>query len=101
MGKGLPLEPDLTCAPRATHPGARVQINEVPEAVVLAARMTVTVQIDPQFQTGNLNDRQCGAEKDVAALGQMDHKEMSACGIEGRSDHYGTCHLIDVERTVM
>jgi len=29
----------------------RVHIDEVPEGVVLAAGMTATVQIDPQFQT--------------------------------------------------
>jgi RND family efflux transporter MFP subunit len=51
-GQGLAnVNPIFTWVRLAQRIPVRVHIDEVPEGVVLAAGMTATVQIDPQFQT--------------------------------------------------
>jgi multidrug resistance efflux pump len=51
-GQGLAnVNPIFTRVRLAQRIPVRVHIDQVPESVVLAAGMTTTVQIDPQFET--------------------------------------------------
>ena len=51
-GQGLTnVNPIFTWVRLAQRIPVRIHIDEVPEGVVLAAGMTATVQINPQFQT--------------------------------------------------
>ena len=51
-GQGLAnVNPIFTWVRLAQRIPVRIHIDEVPEGVVLAAGMTATVQINPQFQT--------------------------------------------------
>jgi multidrug resistance efflux pump len=51
-GQGLAnVNPIFTWVRLAQRIPVRVHIDDVPDGVVLAAGMTATVQVDPQFQT--------------------------------------------------
>ena len=51
-GQGLAnVNPIFTWVRLAQRIPVRIHIDQVPEGMVLAAEMTATVQIDPQFQT--------------------------------------------------